>query len=376
MNIGVDIRHLGNEHFSGVNYYTYYLLEQLAIIDRDNTYYLFFNSARTNPRLPEPVLNNSQFHICRLKYPNKIINGLITARVPIHFDRIIESKFNTTLDLFWFPNPTFNSVSNKCNIITTVHDMSFYINPHFFSQRRRLWHHVTKPISLIERSQHIITISENSKNDILNFTHKSPQSISITPLGAHMTRPSQSEVRTVLNKYGIPNDFILFVGTLEPRKNIRSIIKAYNHIKTTHALVIIGNHGWKYKEILNDINKSHKKNTIFHFTNCSEQDKRALFTQCSLVLFPSFYEGFGLPALEGSLYNKPVITSVNSSLGEHVVPNRVYIDPNNVSQLTVALENILTQQNPISQLKNQVLYTWENTAVKTRSIFEKVLHNS
>ena len=189
-----------------------------------------------------------------------------------------------------------------------------------------------------------------------------------------------SELESVRSKYNLSKDFVLFVGTKEPRKNLLSLLKAFKKIKSNDLeLVIVGGQGWKGKkwqnfyESLDENIKSRIKNIDY----CSEDDLPALYNLAKIFVWPSFYEGFGLPVLEAMACGCPVITSNNSSLPDIVKDKALLIESFNIQTLSVALKSLLNNKELYGFYKNKEFdesyyNNWDESAKKILNLFNKI----
>ncbi len=374
LKIAIDVRPLLDKQLTGVGEYTLNLLKNLFKIDKTNQYFIFYNSF--NLDIPKIFYNNQNVHICKFQYPNKIFN-LLTLKNFIKLDKLINQKFKTNIDIFFFPNLSFINTSNNCKTIITIHDLSFVINPEYFSFKHKLWHKLIKPKNTIINANHIITVSNNTKNDLIELFNIDKNKISPIHLGIEIEKIDHNYLNKFKQKYNLPEKFLLYLGTIEPRKNILTILHAFENLKTDHHLILAGKLGWKYKKILRAIKYSRKKNKILYIGYIPKQDKKYLYYLAEIFIYPSFYEGFGIPPLEASAYKCPVITSVNSCLGEILKQGAVYINPYNTGQLLNAIKLIIHNPKIKTHLQQQAKkniqnYNWEITAQKTLKIFEKL----
>jgi glycosyltransferase involved in cell wall biosynthesis len=203
-----------------------------------------------------------------------------------------------------------------------------------------------------------------------------PQKIEVGLLGIDHDRYhsnlSVKSMRHVRNIYNLPGEFILFVGTLEPRKNLSSLIKAFEALGSDQTLVIAGKLGWRYSEVMRLIADSPKHKQIMYLGYIPEEHKPALIKLARVFAWPSLYEGFGLPVLEAMAVGTPVLTSSVTSLPEVVADSALMVNPYNVSEIARGLKALLNDQavreNYIQKgLERSKNFTWQHTA--------KVLYN-
>jgi glycosyltransferase involved in cell wall biosynthesis len=375
MTIAIDIRCLMNPNYSGVAQYTYNLLDNLFKIDRQNQYKLFYNSSQdVKPNLPKFEYPNVEFY--GFKYPNKLLNS---AFLFLNYPEI--EKMIAGCDLFFIPNPNFCALSGQTKKIITIHDLSFEHYPEFFSIKQRLWHKVIRPRNLIAKSIKVIADSANTKNDLINLYQVAAEKIKVIHPGINheLYQPmekAQSKFHQIREKYSLPEKFILYLGTLEPRKNIEGIIEAFNLAKSRNDnlknlnLIIAGTKGWKYKRIFQLAENSPFKNQIRFIGYVPEDHKPYLYNLAQLFIFPSFYEGFGLPVLEAQACGLPVIAAINSSFPEVLEDSAILINPDSLTEISQAINQIISnpelQQGLINKgLQNSQRFSWHKCAQET-----------
>jgi len=222
-------------------------------------------------------------------------------------------------------------------------------------------------------SRRIIAISEATKRDAIKLFKIDPHKISVTLLAASFS--GQNE------QYPLPTGLIiLFVGTLEPRKNLNLLVGAFNQVKQNvplAKLVLMGRWGWQSTRLKQTIGDSPYKKDIYVLTDIAPEQKRSIYQQAKVLAFPSLYEGFGLPPLEAMSLGVPVVASNIASLPEVVGDAGILISPTSQEELAQALTNILTDDNLAKELsqKGQIRakqFSWEKTAQNTLKILEEV----
>ena len=381
MNIGVDIRCLMDKERTGVGEYTFGLLEALFKIDKNNQYYLFYNSNKdVSNNLPH--WDQENVHFVGTKYPNKILNLLLWLKI-VKLDKIVSRKykvesrkslkisnFKFQIDHWFSPNLNFTNLSRKVKHIQTIHDLSFEFIPECFTWKQRLWHWFLNPKKQCQKADIILAPSESTRQDVVNKYRIADNKIQVLRPGISLDYGllTMDDGQRVREKYNLPERYILYLGTLEPRKNIEAIIEAYKMnyelgIKN-YELVVVGAQGWKNKELLELI-----ENTpgVKYIGYVAREDKQSLYSLSSLFVFPSLYEGFGLPVLEAMSLGVPVITSNRTSLPEVVGTAGYSINPHNVLELTEAMKLILSDEKLHSILlergkKQAEKFNWNNSA--------------
>ncbi|MBI5254575.1 glycosyltransferase family 4 protein [Candidatus Falkowbacteria bacterium] len=379
MNVAIDIRCLLDKQLTGVGEYTFNLLSQLFSIDKQNQYYLFYNSYKKTAPLK---FAGENVHYCGFNFPNKLLNLLILLFKTPKLDRLINKKFNVSVDFFFFPN--INFISTDCPYIITGHDLTFSFLKKCFSPKSRAWHKLIKPQRLFQRAKKIIAVSENTKRDLISIYNIPKQQISTIYSGiATIFQPNLQEMPTakrIKNKYQLPQKFILYLGTIEPRKNIETLISAFELFKKSaahknYSLVLAGKHGWQFNKIEKQIKQSAWRDTIKFIDYVAPEDKPYLYNLAEIFAYPSLYEGFGFPVLEAMACGRPVITSHASSLPEICENAAIYIDPNNINDLARAMASLVN--NPQQHLTNAGLaqaakFSWQSTAQQLLTIFKQL----
>lgn len=384
MRIGIDIRSLSANKHTGVEEYIYNLLPELFRIGKDEEFVLFYNSFRKPlPKKVQKWNTLQNVEVVDYRWPSKILNLCLWAfRFP-QFDKLLSN-----LDIIFFPNINFFSVSPKTPFVITFHDLSYELFPNFFNFYRRLWHFLINPGKKAREATKIISVSRSTACDLASLYKIQRKKIYPIPLGLSSVflkeiPPTQllSEDFSICKRYGLPEKpFILFLGTIEPRKNLPSFIKAFNQYKektgSSISLIIAGSAGWSYQEVFTEARKSPYKNDIYFPGSIADKDRPKLYKAAGLFIFPSFFEGFGLPPLESMATGTTVICSANSSLLEMFGNNALLIDPYDIGELAWAIERIVTD-NTLSQSLSEEgkkfaqKFSWEKTARKTLAVLHE-----
>lgn len=382
MNILIDIRPLMDKRYSGVAEYTFELLKALLIIDQKNHYWLLYNSYHdVSDRLP--TFDYSNVTIVRTKYPNKFFNYVLLKcfHRPL-FDKLVGQP----IDIFFMPHLNFARWSPSLPSIVTVHDLSFVHFPKFFNWRKNLWHTLLSVKKLLKRSSVVVTLSENTQNDVKQYADIDDARTSTIYSGISevftIINKEDSRLQAVKQKYNLPHSFIFFLGTIEPRKNIEGLIKAFEIVKSKKCpdlkLVIAGGRGWKADPVYEAANKSSFVKDIIFLDYVEAGDKVYLYNLATLFVYPSFYEGFGFPPLEAMASGTPTIVSATSSLPEVVGEGAVMIDPYNPMSIASAISEVLNDDSLRSHLIEQgkqqaAKFTWEKTAEQYLQLFSSII---
>lgn len=383
MRIGIDIRCLADGKRTGVEEYVFALLVELFEQDTDNQYILFFNA--WGGKVPDfgwaTKYRNVTLRVFR--FPNKLLNlALWYLRFP-KLDQLIGG-----VDIFFLPNLNFVAVSDKARLIVTAHDLSFELFPETFSWKQRVWHYFVNFRQLVRRADRVIAVSYSTKNDLMAQYRVSGEKVTVIHSGVgpqfRVMSRNDAGLVAVKEKYALPYKYILYLGTFEPRKNISSLIRAYDVLLDQnsaaygkYALVLAGTRGWECDEIFSTIAASKHRDKILLPGFIDDADKTALYNLASVFVYPSFYEGFGFPPLEAMACGVPVITSHSSSLPEIVGDAGIMIDPYQPDELLRALEGLLSDQDlcqafQVSGPARAARFSWRETAKAVLVVFRSV----
>lgn len=332
MKIGIDIRALAHRQMSGIGNYLYHALASILAVDTVNQYYLFSSGWDKSKYdwLPFRQPNVSRVH---LRMPNKILNLLLSW--PGAYD--IFKKIPVALDLFWLPNINFFQTKTNTPYVLTIHDLSFLHNRRFYSWKIVWWHKMTNLRRLIDQASMIVVISENTKRDLIRFFSVPDVKIRKIVPGVSTRDMDRGRARELTKNLALPEKYFIFVGTLEPRKNVTGIIQAFDIFyreRPEYRLVIAGGLGWLYKPILKLIKS---RPYIRYLGYVDSPLKEALYSLSQGLIWPSFYEGYGFPPLEALSQGVPVITSFKTSLPETLTDHVIYVDPYNVADIYQAM---------------------------------------
>jgi glycosyltransferase involved in cell wall biosynthesis len=285
-------------------------------------------------------------------------------------------------DLFIFPNFVRYPLPLGSQAVAVIYDLSFIHYPEHAARRNRqfLLRYVPQTLN---KCQHIITISQNTKDEIVRHYGADPDKISIvSPALDHgFFYPREvPEIDAVTQKYAITKPYILYVGTLEPRKNIKGILDAYAllppEVRTSHSMVLAGGRGWLDREIQAQL-ESLRHLDIVTTGYVPDEDLPALYSGASVFVYPSFYEGFGMPPLEAMACNTPVVVANNSSLPEVVGDAGVLVDANDAASLAHHIEKVLGDPALADELRRKGLLraktsTWDESARRLLAVINKV----
>lgn len=377
MRIAIEIQPILEKHMTGVGFYTYEMVKRLRDLKAlEDEYYLlgmdFFNNAnRLDPYLDKKVELRT----------NGMMHYGIYRRIWHLMPFLDYGKFfGTEADIFHF----FNFVSPpyvKGKTIVTVYDMVYKMFPDTMEKAnyKKLDRNLK---SSCDRADAILTISENSKREIVRFLNVPEEKVFIiNPAVDHyIYRPidDMDEVGRVIDKYNLPDKYFLYLGTLEPRKNIKSIIEAFKILKDRHnsdyGLVLAGKKGWMYDSIFEMVKRLELEDSVFFPGYIDDSDKPYLYAGARAFLFPSLYEGFGMPPLEAMACGTPVIVSNTSSLPEVVGDAGIMIPPNDIEKMSDSMYNIAQDYEFYSDLRQKGLrqadmFSWDKSVKELLSLY-------
>ncbi len=284
-------------------------------------------------------------------------------------------------DLLHYPASYGYKVGSTPNI-TTIHDLAFLENPDWFPPHYR-WFYTKKVYDSVQFSKRIITDSNFSAQQLQRHYNMSPEQIDVIYLGAsNQFKPSEQEqINTIKNKYKLPNKYMLYMGTFEPRKNIPNLITAWSNIahKIEHDLVLVGRKGWNVGKIDESIQKSNFKDRIHRLGYIYDEDLPVIISGADLFAYISFYEGFGLPPLEAMRCQVPVLASNSGSMPEILDDNAMLVNPEDIQEISEGLyllceDTVLREKLAYKGFIHAQSFTWERTAKETLTVYKKCLN--
>jgi len=368
-NIGINL--LYSVTGTGLGVYTRKLIEGLSAIDFENRYYIFANSSSSI----EP--HNANFKIIHYSIPENLkVKKLFVENVIVPF-----SAVKKKIDIFHFTSFVI-SYLYPGKFISTINDIAFLKYPEILSKKRDYYYKFFLKNAL-KKARFIITISDSTKRDVLNYYNFPEDSIKTIYLSAgdEFKPASREEIGKVKEKYNLKERYILFVSTLEPRKNIVNLLKAFKLINEKDVqLLICGKKGWLYEDIYNEITESSLEESVIIEDSVPKDDLIQLYSGAEFFILPSLYEGFGLPVLEAMACGTPVITSGVSSLPEVGGDAALYVDPLNIEDIADKISQLLSDDTLKSEMREKGFeqvkkFSWEKCAKETLEVYNKVLED-
>lgn len=384
MNIGIDISSLIYDR--GVSRYTANLVKALTQ-HKDLNLFLYGASLRQEGKLKKAVREISKDSKATIKSSiQKLPPSLLTLFWDYGFNPI--GNIFPKLDLFhswdWIQPP-----DKKLPLISTIHDLAILkfpetAHPKILKQHQKSWK------ILKQRKAYIIAVSQATKKDIIEQLEIPPNRIHVIyealPQETAKVADSLGEEKynKIKDKLKLNRPYLLFVGTREPRKNLKRLIKAWERLNKTHDLIIAGEEGWDETSNKNNLSKSKnnsENDSIIKprfLGKVTDQELVVLYSEADCFVYPSLYEGFGLPILEAFSFGTPVVTSNISSMPEVAGNAAELINPNSIEDIKKGIEKILHEPEKKQQERLQKmiirlqLFSWQRVANETREIYERI----
>ena len=370
---------------SGVGLYVANLIDHLWQLQQSENFELgivyqpsFQNWVQRDLAFPKSLQKYSESYL--LPFPVRVTNFLL-KNFPQAFPLWLE-KYTDYPDIIHGTN--FNVFPYRKSLkVITLYDLTFLKYPEYVD--RVVANYATRVKKCLQWTDLVITISESTKQDAINYLQISPEKIHVTPLASryypNYLSPKKQEELKQSSTYNFNIPYILFVSTIEPRKNITALITAFNYLKQKykieHNLLLIGKKGWLYEPIFQAIAESKYQSNIYHLDYLSNDLVALFYTLAEVFVYPSHYEGFGLPVLEAMNLATPVITANSSSLPEIVADAGILINPDDPMELAEAILQVISN----SQLQQDLIikgqkraqnFSWRKTAQETLTAYSKI----
>lgn len=368
MRIGIDARILGYRR-AGIGQYTYRLVEALAAIDQSDEFLIFHSRRDGDAIVHQPNFRRRTLYTpCHYRFEQWTL--------PLEL-------WPHDLDLLHSPDfiPPFRR--NHASVIT-VHDLGFLHFPHFVTQDSA--HHYGLIDQAVRRTDHIIAVSESTKTDIINLLGVHERKITViheatTPdFHPRMDPGEMAEVAKVRERYGLYCPFILFVSTIEPRKNLPTLLRAFRRLldeyKVDVELVVVGERGWLFEEVFSLTSELRLNGLVKFLGRVPAEDLPLIYNAAMIHAHPSFYEGFGLTPLEAMSSGTPTIVSNVSSLPEVVGDAGLLVAPDDLDGWTVAIWRLLSdsalRETMIEKgLKRAATFSWAKAAHQHLAVYRR-----
>ncbi len=371
MRIAIDAHSVGTG-LGGNESYAANLIEALAEIDSVNDYTLYVTRDEAVARF-------------RNRWPNFRVRSTLPhtplIRIPLTLSAELRSHPVDVLHV-QFTSPPFA----PCPVVVSIHDLSFEHLPETFNRRSRAQLRFTVRRSA-RMAARVLALSEHARLDIISTYKIAPDLVTAIPIAApNHFRPvvDEYELQRVRQTYGINGDYILSVGSIQPRKNLIRLLSAYERLRRTRPegslpqLVLVGKRAWLYRETLKAIEKLGTGVIVTGYV--PETDLPALYSGALCFVYPSFFEGFGLPPLEAMKCGTPVITGDRTSLPEVVGDGGVLVNPFDIDAIASAIATMVDDSSFRSRLRIESLnrariFDWRETARRTLEVYKQAADN-
>jgi glycosyltransferase involved in cell wall biosynthesis len=367
MHIGIDAR-LVHYRRAGISQYTLHLLEQLAAVDQADQFTVFQSRRDASTLVDQPNFRR---------------RSLWTP--PHHrLEQIFLPLELATVDLDVLHSPDFiPPFRRSAKSVITVHDLNFLLYRDFLTPESASYYGQID--QAVRKCDHIIAVSQSTKRDIVRLTGASEDKITVVHEAAHPSyRPLDrgAAMHRVREQFGQERPFVLFVSTIEPRKNVPTLLKAFRRLLDDYRpevdLVLAGEKGWLFDEVFRLVQELSLDGRVRFLGRVATEDLIALYNAAQLLVHPALYEGFGLPPLEAMACGTPVVVSNTSSLPEVVGDAALLVDPEEPDEMTVAIWRLLSddavrQQMRDKGLKRAGLFSWRRAAQETLGIYRRLV---
>jgi glycosyltransferase involved in cell wall biosynthesis len=367
---------------SGVGQYTKRLVEAMASAAPENNYTVFGFNFFTKRGAPPTTIEHPRVGYRFVRWlPGRGYNLLFKKGLKLPIDALLRAK----PDIVLYPNFVHWPLwGRRAKSVIVLHDIgSFLEHGQFADVKNRRFLQKQVPYS-INHAAHIIAVSEFTKQEIVRHYHVDSRRISVvTPALDHSDyypRPVE-QIKAVHKKYELPARYILFVSTLEPRKNVAGLLDAFAalpaELQQQYPLIFIGGKGWA-DEAIQERFARYASLPIRRLGYVPDEDMAAVYSGASLFAFPTFYEGFGMTPLEAMACGVPVVTSNVSSVPEVVGDAAQLVDPHDTPAITAAMQKVLSDPGLAADMRKRGLaqaqkFTWEKSARRALKVFEKLV---
>lgn len=372
LRVGLDGDTLGRKR-TGDESYLASLMRGLNRVDSDNDYVVYVRDAEAvKPSFPD---------FPRFDF-RRVAPSSIWLRFPFGFPWALRRDPVDLLHAQYFAPPAAG-----CPIVLTVHDISFAVHPEFFTLKDKMLLGALVPWSA-RRSAHVITDAEFTKSEMVRVLGLDPERIAVIPLAAdrrYRAMDQEACRKTIYERHNCPQGFFLYIGTLQPRKNVETLVRAYALFRRQsgagHKLLIVGKPKYKFDAVFDAIKDSGYSDDIIFTGFVEDDDLPVYYNAASAFVFPSRYEGFGLPPLEAMACGTPVIASNASCIPEVVGDAALLAHPDDVDAFAEAMVKTISDTAVSDEMRRKGLekaaeYDWDRTARETVAIYHDVLARS
>ena len=346
----------------GINEYAYNLLWAISNLQSEHSFVIYLKT----PVRPDLPLERSNWHYRVIPFPKMWNQTRLPGDLFFHHPRP-DVFFSMT-----HYSPRFSPIPT----VVSIMDLGFLKTPEQFTHKDynqlKNWTSYS-----VKQAKKVVTISEFSKQDIIKTYSKPAQDIVVTPLACnpHITGPVHDA--KVLKKFGIHKPYFLFLGSLKPSKNIENLIKAFALMDPNYQMVIAGKKAWLYEQIFQTTSALGLQTRVVFTGFVEEREKPALLTGSTAFVMPSFFEGFGIPALEAMVCQTPVVVSDVASLPEVAGEAGIYVKPDDINSIASGMQIAISERAKYVKLGSDrvKLFSWTKTAQATLACLETATIN-
>jgi glycosyltransferase involved in cell wall biosynthesis len=366
MNIGIMLRHIESQR-GGIGTYTVNLLRNLFPSDRENRYFLFYRNSAAIGRYDG--------------HPN-VREIVVNSRTNLTWDQIAVPRAakEHKIDLIFNPKlsvPIFAS----CKVVFVMHGGDWFVFPENYRFWDRAYHKLSTP-AYFRRADSIISVSNSASADIVRHTGVDPRKLVTIyhGVGEHFS-PIEDDRRrgTLRQKYNLPEKYLLYVGQIYPMKNFSGILKAFSALRKTvpYKLVVVGKPALKFEKELKLIDTLGLQEDVIRIGWVADEDLPAIYGMATALVFPSLYEGFGIPIIEAMACGCPVLTSNRGATAEVAGDAALLVEPTEVASISEGMHRLIEDADLRERLIAKGLrrcrdFTWENCAKRTIALFRKI----
>lgn len=341
----------------------------------ENEYLLYSNSHHSilNDKLVKQVRMSPPSFIPQVLWDQFIFPHYAVPRANRQFRPDVIHHTNNIVS-FW----------GKVPAVVTIHDMTPFLIPETFRKSHGMYQRAYFRFAA-RKAVKIITVSENSRQDICNILNVPPEKVVVAPLAVDLVCPKggvTSLLHRLRKKNGLKSPFILYVGAIHPRKNVARVVRAFAQLKKTkripHKLIIAGEFRWMPDQVMKEIENAKIAEHCLFLKDLTDPELACLYSSCEMLVWPSLYEGFGLPVLEAMSLGAPVVTSNCSSLPEVAGDAALLVDPRSIDEIANAMWRILNEPDLANRLREKgrhraSQFSWVKTAQILANVFESVV---
>jgi glycosyltransferase involved in cell wall biosynthesis len=368
--VGIDGRYIA-DHYPGIGRYTYNLAARLPELAPDTGFVLFHN----------PRLLNTRYDLERLALnPNlRLLPVDVSPRSLQEQYRLRSLARDLSLDLLHSPYYVLPYWLD-CPSVVTMYDLIPLLYPQHLPHRWTAWIFRATASLAVRRAKHLIAISESTKRDLVRLLSAPESKITVTPLAAdqRFLPLDRQEWQNAISAYGLPERYILYLGINKPHKNLPFVVQVFHELRTDAKLVLAGKEDPRYPQVREEARRLRLGERVVFLGDVPEKDLSPIYNGAEVFVFPSLYEGFGLPVLEAMACGTPVVCSNSSSLPEIVGNAAISLDPADTGAWVAALTEVLESEELRAELRKRGLeqaerFSWQKTARDTLDVYQSVL---